>query len=143
MAAYPGAKQIVVQYAFPNDDPTKQPYVTNATTEVDEIAASNTSIEWSLSGGHQSVHPAITGISFYSDRAKTRPVTPPFFVDAGRNWGAMNWVILFSAAAVPSETALYYTLHFKDDRFSNLNWDPTVKIKPRTAAEGAAGAGGH
>ena len=134
-------KQIGVHFEFPNGDRSKPPRVTNDTSEVDVVEAGHTAVEWSAFAISNDQNLTLTGVTFYSDRAKTTVVNPTF-LRAGYNYGRYNWIMQIEpGVAVPSEETLYYTLHFKDDEYSNLDWDPTLKVKPRAAGEAAGGAG--
>ncbi len=133
MATYPGAKQISVRF---EGDP---PRVTNSVGEADTIPASNTAVEWSAWGSARTDALTITGITFYTDASKTQTYSPPFF-GRGFNFGNNNWVLPFVAGvAVPAEVDLIYTLSFKEGAYNGVPWDPTLKISPRNASQGAGG----
>ena len=137
---------IEVDISFPNGV-NARPVVTTSTGEVDNVDDTYTGVEWELATGSPDQDGlTITGVQFYSDLAKTVPVTPVYMTMPGANNGRMNWIINFNTRGVATEQTLYYDLKFKDDHFDDLDWDPTLKVLPRGTgappAEQQAGAGG-
>ena len=120
-----GDHLITVNVNF-NVDP---PVVTNPTNQSDTIQATDGGIMWASEPNEEELQ--ITGIEFFSDLTKQRPVTPTYLDMPGENYGRMNWHIRFRPEVVGSEQTLYYKLKYKVTAHNCLKWDPVIRIDPR------------
>jgi len=136
---------IRIDVSFPNGE-HGTPVITTSTTEVDSISDAYSGVEWSLATDRSpDDNVRITGVTFFSDVAKTRAVTPSYMTLPGANNGRMNFIVNFNGTAVDAEQTLYYDIAWADDDFPALEFDPTLKILPRGSGqpgEMQAGAGG-
>lgn len=139
-----GTYNITCVIDFPDQDPTARP-TTQSGGQIDTIGSGVTAIAWEV---QSNLAPGdadglqLTGVRFFSDAAKTTRTTPAFFTLPGSSSDdGWTWTISFNGARVPSEVTLYYDLDFRDDTYSDLDWDPTLKVQPRTTSGGStAGA---
>jgi hypothetical protein len=116
-------------------DPHSQPSVTNSTSQNNDIPATQMSLIWQILPNEDGVE--ITGVTFYRSQAdknaQTNPYTPLYLNTPGGHDGddVTTWKIDFNGTRVPSQVTLWYDVKFKDEDFNDLDWDPTVTIKPR------------
>lgn len=146
MAIPTGYKNITITFRFPNNPATGQPdkhaepVVQNSCTEADRVGPNKTGIYWTVTSN---LDPgtddglAITGITYYTNSTKTTTFQPAY-LNAGQSDG-QNYQVAFNSTAVSSETDLIYALSWADLDFPNEKFDPTLKVQPRNATEGAGG----
>lgn len=126
---------IDINLEWPNG-PHSRPTVSNSTSQNNPIPSSQASLDWDLTPAQDNVR--ITGVTFYASQPdKTRkqnPVTPSYLdLPGGHVEGApTTWRISFAAGQGPSSlTRLWYDVHFSDDDYNDMDWDPQLTISPR------------
>jgi hypothetical protein len=116
-------------------DPHSEPTVTNPTTQDNEIPATQTFLRWQVTPDEDGV--AITGVTFYRTQAdktnRTNAIAPPYLNTPGGHDGGdvTTWKIDFNRTAVPNQVTIWYDVQFRDSDFNDMDWDPTLTIKPR------------
>lgn len=127
---------IPVQVDF-HGSQSSQPAVGNSPNQSNEVSSSVGKLQWTLQafvdGTPVTPHNGleVTGVSFFSDSAKSTPVSPPYLDLPGSAQGPLHWVINFNDTPVSQQQTLYYELHYQTDDFPDQAWDPSLTIDPR------------
>jgi len=116
-------------------NPQSKPSVTNSTEQSNTIPRTQSYLEWQVEPNEDNV--GITGVTFYASKVdkthKQSPIRPSYLdlpgghVDGDKT----TWRISFNSNSVGTTQTIWYDLHYADDNWPNLDWDPQLQVEPR------------
>jgi len=124
---------IDIQFYFPLGRADTAPVVLTPPTRIDSVVASHPSIRWQAASHLAELGPLrFSALRLFSDAAKTRAVpNDQYFSSVTCNGGTVD--AIFHTDRAVALTTLYYTLTYVDAAGTSVEFDPTLKIQPRSA----------
>ena len=129
---------ITIEFDFPHGDTQYRPTVLTPTDRVDVVGTDFSTVVWKVAANISDLDGlAIVGLHLFSDAAKRNAVNLADVLDGVPEFGSDGSVTAtIKSTLTGSLRTYYYDLEFAENTWVMPDFDPTLKIQPRSAEGG-------